>query len=72
MKTNEEQLFYACTSFCNTFFHLKCEEGKLRTYAHLGYETPEERKKIMDFHRKHLRHDFERLKELVDKIDGCD
>lgn len=31
MSYNEEQLFYACTNFCEVFFKLLCEKDKVRS-----------------------------------------
>lgn len=66
----EEDLFYACMSFCNSFFHFVCEDNKCNGIKNLGLRDQETTDKIMEFEKERFWSSFNRLKELVDDIDA--
>lgn len=68
MSYYEEQLFYACTNFCEVFFKLLCEKDKIKNKWCL-YDEQEER---IRFVNEMLDHAYERLFCAVeDWENGC-
>lgn len=65
----EEDLFYACMSFCNAFFHFVCEDNKCNGIKNVAFRDQETVDKIMEFEKERFWHNFNRLKDLVDEID---
>ena len=47
---SEEQLYYACMNFCESFFHLVCEKEKIRRSYHDEYT----KRKIMRFEKERI------------------
>lgn len=70
MNTKEEDLFYACMNFCNSFFHFVSEDNKCNGIKNLGLRDQETTDKIMEFEKRRFWSSFNRLKELVDDIDA--
>lgn len=68
MNSKEEQLFYACTNFCESFFHMMCKKYQLLLSERFFDNI--QKKEIIEFEEGRLRHDFERLCELCDEIRG--
>ena len=66
MTHKQEKLFYACTNFCESFFHMMCKKHELLLDEMFfdGYQ----RRQIIEFEEKRLMHDFNRLCELCDEI----
>ena len=65
--TLEDDLFYACLRYCDALNHYKTTREEM-IYAF--HRTESEKAKIMDFERGRVEHSLERLKEVMDKIDG--
>lgn len=72
MKSTEEELYYACMSFCESFFHFMCEENKDYNRKMFGYGLYDEDtcQRIMEFERERVFSKFLRLKEVVLKMDN--
>lgn len=66
MNSDEEELYYSCIRFCESFFHLICEKEKLRRSKE--YFNIDTRKRVVEFEEERLKSSFSRLCKAVDKI----
>lgn len=63
---SEEQLYYACMNFCESFFHLVCEKEKIRHSYHDEYTKRE----IMRFEKERILSDYKRLFQAVEDYEN--
>lgn len=66
MSKSEEQLYYACMNFCESFFHLLCEKEKVR---HSFYDDYTKRE-IMEFEEKRIDSDYNILFQAVEDYEN--
>lgn len=70
-QTPEEELYYACRTFCDEFFHMMCIKFKFER-AGQYYEPTYERNKIIDYEEERFRHAYKRLTEAINKVEEGD
>lgn len=68
MSFDEEQLYYACSNFCDAFFKYMCTKNENETGRRLTGRYIEEREIKLRFEQKRLQSAFDRLKEAVSKV----
>lgn len=66
-KTLEDQLFYACTSYCDALNNYKC--AKEETMFHYNW-TETEKDRVMQFEKDRVKHAVQRLTDILEKING--
>lgn len=68
--SKEEDLFYACMNFCETYFHFICTDNACYNIKnHIPYER-DQAETMMRFEKERFWHNFDRLKKMVDDIDA--
>ena len=68
-RCNEEDLYYACIRYCESFFHLMTVKEKMNTRIMLGMEDMREYEWRMNFEKRRYRDRFNKLKEMIGKMD---
>ena len=63
---SEEQLYYACMNFCESFFHLVCEKEKIRRSYHDEYT----KRKIMRFEKERINSAYKSLFQAVEDYEN--
>lgn len=66
MSKSEEQLYYACMNFCESFFHLLCEKEKVRHSFHDDYT----KRKIIGFEEERINSAYKRLFQAVEDYEN--
>ena len=66
MSHAEEQLFYACSEFCSSFFHLLCEKEKMRS----NWRPDDEKDAIMRFEEERFVSAYTRLFKSVEDYEN--
>lgn len=67
--TLEDDLFYACLNYCNAINHYKTTEKEML----YRFNWPEsEKARVIDFEKGRVNHSLERLKEIINKIEGTE
>lgn len=65
MKTLEDELFYACTNYCDALNHYKTAREQLMVcFEH----NRTEKEILLDFEKGKVENAFERLKNTMEKI----
>lgn len=68
--TLEDDLFYACTNYCNSLNHYKNTREEIM-FSFNSY-TRREKERIIGFEEDRVRHAVDRLREVIRKIDDED
>ena len=68
MQTLDEQLYYACSNYCEALTQLMIEKDKIRT-SEFFFDAYTSRKMI-EFHEDKVRHYYTNLKEIIEKIEN--
>ncbi len=67
-RTLDERLFVACQEYCYALFDYVMTNDKIsQHYEHFDLD---EQRRINDMKKKHLHHRYEKLKEIIDEIEG--
>ena len=64
----EDQLFYACTNYCEALNHYKSTREEV-IFSFNSY-TDKEKEKILGYERGRVKHSVDRLTEILEKITG--
>ena len=67
-RTLDERLFVACQEYCYALFDYVMTRDK--TNQHYACFNLDEQRRINDMNKKHLHHRYEKLKEIIDEIEG--
>ena len=67
-RTLDERLYVACQEYCYALFDYVMTNDKIS--QHYGYFDLDEQRKINDMNKKHLHHRYEKLKEIINEIEG--
>lgn len=65
MITDDERLYYTCMHFCEAFFELLCAKDEI--YMRKLFDAYESHQR-KEYAERRLRHNFDDLCELIDKI----
>lgn len=70
MSKNETDLYYACSHFCDAFFHLMCTKDEVNSHRLFGSAYDEDSLRAMlRFDEQRVQHSLQRLKEAIKKVE---
>ena len=67
MSALDDDLFFACLRYCESVYHYMNEREKHRWSLRF---RGAEQDKIMELEEKRVRHYFQKLKDIIEEIDG--
>ncbi len=67
MSHAEEQLYYACSNFCKSFFYLLCEKEKIRREYHW---SDYEKDRAMEFSNERLNDAYSNLFKAMEDFEN--